>query len=34
MMTLLLWARYLLLALVAGLAASLIWMQRSDDRTR
>jgi hypothetical protein len=29
MITLLLWARYLLLALLAGLAASLIWIERS-----
>ena len=29
MMTLLLWSRYLVLALVAALAASLYWMQLS-----
>jgi hypothetical protein len=34
MMTLLLWARYLVLALVAGLVASLAWMQLSQDHER
>jgi hypothetical protein len=29
MITLLLWARYLLLVLLAGLTASLIWIERS-----
>jgi hypothetical protein len=33
-MTLLLWARYLVLALVAGLVASLAWMQMVQDRRR
>jgi hypothetical protein len=30
----LLWARFLLLALLAGAAASLVWMQISDERER
>jgi hypothetical protein len=34
MITLLLWTRYLLLALVAALAASLVWAQMSRDDER
>lgn len=33
-MAMLLWARFLLLALLAGIVASLAWMQRSDGRER
>jgi hypothetical protein len=33
-MTLLLWARFLLLALLACLVSSLVWLQLSDGRGR
>jgi hypothetical protein len=34
MMAWLLWARYLVLALLTGLVASFVWMQRSDEGER
>ena len=33
-MTLLLWARFVLLALLAGVAASIVWLQLSRDGER
>ena len=34
MITLLLWSRYLVLALIGGVAASLFWIERSRERKR
>jgi hypothetical protein len=34
MMTLLLWARFPMLALLAGLVASLVWLQLAEPRHR